>query len=86
MRKRNVLAALATLGALYAVREALKMAGEVRRYNHILSMSNEGTVSQELPELMIMAAKQQKQTAKEWMALMRSAPKDLMRYLKIESM
>lgn len=86
MNKRKFWGAVATLAALYAARMSLKMAGDLRRYNHILSMSNEGTVSQEFPGLMIQVMKQERQTLKEWMNLIRSAPKDLARYLKIESM
>lgn len=86
MNKRNIWGALAALAALYAVRMTLKMAQEVRRYNHILSMSNEGTVQQEFPELMLQVMKQERQTGKEWMNFMKSAPKDLARYMKIESM
>jgi hypothetical protein len=86
MRKRNVLTALAVLAALYAARMALKMAEDVRRYNHILSLSNEGTVQQEFPELMVQVMKSERQTVKEWMNFLMSAPKDLARYLKIESL
>lgn len=86
MNKRNIWGALAALAALYAARMALKMAQDVRRYNHILSLSNEGTVQEEFPELMIQVMKREKQTLKEWMTFMKSAPKDLARYMKIESM
>jgi hypothetical protein len=86
MKKRNLWGALAALGALYAVKMAMKMTHDVRRYNHILSMSNEGTVAEEAPELMLQVMKHQRQTLKEWINFMKSAPKDLARYLKIESM
>jgi hypothetical protein len=86
MNKRRVWGALAALAALYAARMALKMAEDMRRYNHILSLSNEGTVQQELPELIVQVMKHEKQTVKEWMNLMKSAPKDIARYMKIESM
>ncbi len=86
MKKRKVLGAIAALAALYAVRMTLKLAGEFRRYNRILSMSNEGTVQQEFPELMLQVMTQERQTAKEWKTFLKSAPKDLARYMKIESM
>jgi thymidylate synthase ThyX len=85
-KKRKFWGAIAALAALYAVRMALKMAEDLRRYNHILSLSNEGTVQQEMPELAMQVMKHEKQTVKEWMNFMKSAPKDLARYLKIESM
>jgi hypothetical protein len=86
MNKRNRWGAVAALAALYAIRAAMKMAHDYRRYNHILSLSNEGTVQEELPELMRQIMKQERQTVKEWMNFMRSAPRDLARYIKIESM
>lgn len=86
MRKRNLWGAVAALAALYAARMAFKMAADLRRYNHILSLSNEGTVRDELPELMIQVMKSERQTVKEWMNFMTSFPKDLARYMKIESM
>jgi hypothetical protein len=86
MNKRRFWGAVAALAALYAVRMALKMAEDVRRYNHILSMSNEGTVQEEMPELLMQVMKREKQTGKEWVNLMKSAPKDFARYMKIESM
>jgi hypothetical protein len=86
MRKRNLWTVVGVLAALYTTRMALKLAGEYRRYNHILSMSNEGTVQEEFPELMVQVMKNEKQTLKEWKNLMMSAPKDIARYMKIESM
>lgn len=86
MRKRTVWGPLAAIAALYLVRLGFKLAGEWRRYDKILAMSNEGTVAQEFPELMVQMLTQQKQTLEEWKNFMRSAPKDLIRYLKIETM
>lgn len=86
MKKRNVLRLAAVIAALYAAKTAIRYSQEVRRYNHILSLSNEGTVSEELPELMLQVLRREKQTLKEWMRFMTSFPKDLARYLKIESM
>jgi hypothetical protein len=86
MNKRRFWGAVAALAALYAVRMTLKMAEDLRRYNHILSLSNEGTVQQEMPELAMQVMKREKQTVKEWMNFMKSAPKDFARYMKIESM
>lgn len=86
MRKRNLWGAVAALAALYAIRMTIKMVEDVRRYNHILSMSNEGTVQEEFPELMRQVVTRERQTLKEWMNFMKSAPKDIARYIKIESM
>lgn len=86
MKKRSIWGVFGVLAALYLARAALKMAGEIKRYNHILSMSNEGTVFDETPELLVQIMKQERQTVKEWMNFMKSAPGDLARYMKIESM
>lgn len=86
MRKRNLWGALAAIAVLAGVRMALKMSHDYRRYNHILSLSNEGTVQEEFPELMVQVMKGEKQTLKEWLTLMQSLPKDVARYIKIESM
>lgn len=86
MNKRNLWGALAALAALYAIRMSLKLAEDYRRYNHILSLSNEGTVQDELPELLVQLYKREKQTLKEWANFAMSFPKDAARYLKIESM
>ena len=86
MKKKTVWRALLALAALSMLRMTLKMAQEVRRYERILAMSDEGTLSQEVPEVLITMLRQQRQTIKEWKNFMRSAPKDAMRYLKIETM
>ncbi|HZZ65613.1 MAG TPA: hypothetical protein VFE17_08955 [Candidatus Baltobacteraceae bacterium] len=86
MRKRMVWGPVAAIAALYLMRFGFKLAGEWRRYDKMLAMSNEGTVAQEFPELMVQIVTQQKQTLKEWKSFLRTAPKDLMRYLKIETM
>lgn len=86
MKKRYIFGVLALAAVAYAVRMALKMGRDLERYNRILSMSDEGTVQQEAPELLLQLAKQQAQTIKEFQNFARSAPKDALRYLKIESM
>jgi hypothetical protein len=86
MNKRTFWGAVAALAALYAARMALKMAEDLRRYNRILSMSNEGTVQEEMPELMMQVMKGERQTVNEWVDFMKSAPKDLARYMRIEAM
>lgn len=86
MRKRSLWGAVAALAALYAIRMTIKMVEDLRRYNHILSMSNEGTVREELPELLRQVMTRERQTLKEWKNFMKSAPKDIARYMKIESM
>lgn len=86
MKKRYIFGALAVLATVYFVRLSLKLRQEYVRYNHILSMSDEGTVMEETPELMLQLLAQQAQTAKEFKNLARSAPKDVARYIKIEAM
>ena len=86
MTKRNCWGAVAVLAVLYSARMALKMAHDLRRYNDILSLSNEGTVQDEMPELMLQVRKRERQTAKEWMNFLKSLPKDLAREAKMWSM
>lgn len=86
MKKRYIFGALALLATAYLVRLSLKLREEYVRYNHILAMSDEGTVMEEAPELLLQVAVQQAQTIKEFKNLARSAPKDVVRYLKIEAM
>lgn len=86
MRKRKVLGALAALGAIYTLRAALKMASDTRRYNHMRSLSNEGTFQDDFRDLMMQVMDSERQTGREWVNFMKSAPKDLARYIRIGSM
>lgn len=86
MKKRYIFGLLALAAAVYAVRMALKMRDDMERYNHILSMSDEGTLQQEAPELLLQVIEQQAQTIKELRTFARKAPKDAARYVKIETM
>lgn len=86
MKKRYILGALALLAAAYVARLALKTSQDIDRYNRMLSMSDEGTVQQEAPELLRQVVTQQGQTIKEFANFARSAPKDAARYAKIGSM
>jgi hypothetical protein len=87
MKKRSIAGALAAAGiALWATKFALTMARELRRYDHIRSLSNEGPVMEETPEITMQVLRQQRQTLKEWMLFFQRFPKDAARYAKIESM
>ncbi len=87
MRKRAIAGTIAAAGlALWAAKFALTMAAELRRYNHIRSLSNEGPVMEETPELTMQIVRGQQVTLKEWLAFFKSLPKDAARYLKIETM
>ena len=86
MKKRYIFGALALLATPYLVRLSLKLRQEYVRYNRILSMSDEGNVMEETPELLLQLVEQQAQTIKEFKNFARSAPKDAARYLKIEAM
>jgi hypothetical protein len=86
VKKRYIFGALALFATAYFVRLSLKLRQEYLRYNHILSMSDEGNVMEETPELLLQVVKQQAQTIKELKNFARSAPKDVARYLKIEAM
>ncbi len=86
MKKRYIFGGLALLATAYFVRLSLKLRQEYVRYNHILSMSDEGHVLDETPELLLQVIKQQAQTVKEFRTFARKIPKDVARYLKIEAM
>lgn len=86
MTKKIVFGAIAALAAFYTVKMTLKMRHDLKRYNHILSLSDEGTVQEEFPELMLQLAKQETQALKELQTFARKVPKDVKRYMKIEAM
>jgi hypothetical protein len=87
MKKRAIAGTIAAAGlALWAAKFWLTMAHELRRYNHIRSLSNEGPVMEETPEITMQVMRQQRQTLKEWMTFFQSLPRDAARYLKIETL
>jgi|GEM_PF-4148585 len=86
MRKRTIVKTLAVAGVLYLAKFALTMAGELRRYDHLRSLSNEGPVMQEAPEITMQVVRGQRLIVKEWIMFFKSLPKDVARYVKIESM
>jgi hypothetical protein len=87
MKKRAIAGTLVAAGiAWWLTKFALTMAQEVRRYDHIRSLSNEGPVMEETPELTMQVLRQQRQTLKEWMMFFQRFPKEAARYAKIESM
>ncbi|MFN2449015.1 MAG: hypothetical protein ABR508_04370 [Candidatus Baltobacteraceae bacterium] len=86
MDKKVVLRTLAVAGLVLIARFALKTAGELARYDRIRAMSNEGPVLEETPDMLLQIAVQERQTFKEWGAFFKSLPRDIARYVKIESM
>ena len=86
MKKRYVFGVLALAAAAYLVRLSLKLRQDYLRYNHILSLSDEGNVMEEAPELMLQLSKQQAQIVEEFKKFALHVPKDIARYIKIESM
>ena len=87
MRKRTVAGTLVAAGfALWATRFLLTTAAELRRYDHIRSLSNEGPIGEETPEIAMQIMREQQQTLKEWVQFLMRFPKDAARYMKIESM
>ncbi len=86
MKKRNIAGPLAALAALYLARLGFKLAGELRRYDHLRSMSNEGPVMEETPDIMQQLMVNERPVLKEWKSFFQAIPKDVARYLKIESM
>lgn len=86
MRKRTILGTLAAAGAAaYLARFGLKLAAEVRRYDHMRSLSDEGPLMEDAPLLAKSVLRQQQETLREWLGFFKSAPKDLARYTKIET-
>jgi hypothetical protein len=87
MKKRTVAGTIVTAAiAIWATRFMLKIAEELRRYDHIRSLSNEGPVMEETPDIALQVMREQQQTVKEWMQFLMRFPKDAARYIKIESM
>jgi hypothetical protein len=86
VNKKNIWGAAAALGALYLAAAGLKASAEIRRYNHMRAISGEGPLSEELPGLAKDILIDEGHALKELGNFMLSAPKDLARYLKIESM
>ncbi len=86
MKKRMLWGPLAAIAALYAIGVALRAADDMRRYNRILAMSDEGTVAQELPGLMIETVKEERAAVTEWMRFLVTFPGDLLRYFRMESL
>jgi hypothetical protein len=87
MKKRNIAGMLAAAGLmLWAARFSMTMAKELRRYDHLRSLSNEGPVMEETPEMALQVLRSQRLTAREWMQFFQRFPKDVARYMKIESM
>jgi hypothetical protein len=87
MRKRVIAGGIAAAAlTLWAARFWLKTAQELRRYDHIRSLSNEGPFTEEAPDVVMQALQRQGETVKEWLSFLQSAPKDAARYLKIEAM
>lgn len=87
MKKRFVAGGIAAAAlTLWAARFWLKTAQELRRYDHIRSLSNEGPFAERAPDIAMEALRQQVEVLKEWLTFFKSAPKDAARYLKIESM
>jgi hypothetical protein len=86
MRKRSILGMLAaTAAAVYIARFALKSAEELRRYDHMRSLSNEGPIREEAADLLKQILLGQRDAVKEWLSFLKSAPKDAARYTKIET-
>jgi hypothetical protein len=86
MKKRTLWGPLAAIAALYAIGIGLRMADDMRRYNRILEMSDEGPVANQFPSLMMQVLSEERATVKEWLALVMTFPGDLARYFRMESM
>ncbi len=87
MKKRTVLGALAGAAtAMMFARMSMKMTRDLRRYDHLRSLSNEGPVMQETPEMMMQVLTYERHFLKNLKSFFQALPKDIARYMKIESM
>ncbi len=87
MKKRHVLGTLAGAAAAFAfARMGMKMSRDLKRYDHLRSLSNEGPVMQETPEMLAQVLTYERHFVKNIIAFVQAVPKDIARYMKIESM
>lgn len=87
MKKRNIFGTLVALGvATYLFKFTAKMMQEIDRYNHIRSLSDEGPVMEETPDMLLQIATQERHFVMGWFAFLKALPHDIARYTKIESM
>ncbi len=86
MKKRTLWGPVALIAALYAIKIGLRMTDDLRRYNRMLAISGEEPLSSKMPKLAMQVMSEERATAKEWLAFIMSAPGDLVRYFRMESM
>ena len=86
MKKRILWGPLAAIVALYAISMGMRMADDMRRYNRIRAMSDDGTVAQEMPGLVMQTMNEERATITEWLRFLVTFPGDLVRYFRMESM
>jgi hypothetical protein len=87
MKKRYIAGAVAGgIIALWTAKMSMKMAHDLRRYNHIRSLSDEGPIQEETPDMLLQLATQER----HWLIAMRdffkAIPHDVARDAKIFSM
>lgn len=87
MKKRYVAGAVAGAAvALWTAKLAMKMAYDVRRYNHMRSLSDEGPIQEETPELLLQLMTAERHAAFALRDFFKALPHDIARDVKIFSM
>ena len=87
MKAKSVIkSAVMLAAAAYLARLAVLLAADWVRYDRMRAMSDEGPFSKELPRLTAEALLEERFMVKDYADFFRSAPSELFRYLKTESM
>lgn len=87
MKKRYVAGAVAGAAlALWTAKMSMKMARDLRRYNHLRSLSDEGPVQEEMPDMMLQLLTQERHFLMALKSFFQSVPHDIQRDAKIFSM
>jgi hypothetical protein len=88
MRKFKTLLKLIAIGGacVLVARAAAGTVGDLRHYNRLREMSNEGPLWQELPEMIREIAAKERGLGPQIAGVIASLPADLLRYIQIETM
>jgi hypothetical protein len=87
MKKRYIAGAVAGAAvALWATQMWMKMARDLRRYNHIRSLSDEGPIQEEAPDMLLQLMTQERHALIAWGEFLKALPHDIARETKIFSM
>lgn len=87
MKKRAYAGIAAGAAAAFVItRMSFKMAKDLRRYNHLRSLSDEGPVQDEFPDMMLQLMTQERHLALALRDFFKALPHDVARDAKIFSM